>query len=141
MDINIKLLNENAKVPVRNNLSDAGYDLYSTEEGVILAGERKLIKTGISLAIPHGNYGRIAPRSGLAYKSGLDVFAGVIDSTYRGEVGVILFNSSKNDFSYTIGDRIAQIIIEQCFTVDFQEVDGLCDTTRGDSGFGASGMK
>jgi len=80
-------LSEKAKVPTQATFSDAGYDLYSAEENYILKpGERKLFKTNISTAIPHSYYGRIAPRSGLAYKHGIDVLAGVVDSGYRGDI-------------------------------------------------------
>jgi hypothetical protein len=85
-------LSEKAKVPSQATFSDAGYDLFSTEAYALKPGERKLFKTNISTAIPHGYYGRIAPRSGLAYKHGIDVLAGVIDSGYRGDIGIILIN-------------------------------------------------
>jgi dUTP pyrophosphatase len=113
-NIKIKLLNEDAKIPTRANLTDAGADLYSSENVEIDTGCRKLISTGIFLEIPEGYYGRIAPRSGLAVKNGIDTLAGVIDSSYRGEVKVALLNTDK-DFSFHIkkGDRIAQLIIEK----------------------------
>ena len=79
-------LSEKAKVPSQATFSDAGYDLFATDTYTLKPGERKLYKTNISTAIPHGYYGRIAPRSGLAYKHGIDVLAGVIDSGYRGDI-------------------------------------------------------
>ena len=104
----VKFLNPNAFLPKKGSDKSAGYDLASVEAGVIKSNERLLIKTGIVLEIPSGYYGRIAPRSGLAFKSGIDVMAGVIDSDYRGEVGVILYNSDKdNDFIFGVGDKIA----------------------------------
>ena len=89
-------------IPARANKTDAGYDLWSVESYTLKPLERKLFKTGISVEIPEGHYGRIAPRSGLAYKHGLDVLAGVIDSSYRGEIGVILINLSNEE----VGSRV-----------------------------------
>lgn len=136
----IKLLDKNAKIPFRANKTDAGADLCSIENYKIKPLERKAISTGISVKIPDGYYGRIAPRSGLAYKNGIDVLAGVIDSDYTGEIKVILFNTDKEkSFEINKGDRIAQLIIEDHFNFDFEVVDELVDTERGDKGFGSSG--
>lgn len=136
----IKLLDKNAKIPFRANKTDAGADLCSIENYKIEPLERKAISTGISVKIPDGYYGRIAPRSGLAYKNGIDVLAGVIDSDYTGEIKVILFNTDKEkSFEINKGDRIAQLIIEDHFNFDFEVVDELVDTERGDKGFGSSG--
>ena len=94
------------------------------------------------MAIPEGNYGRIAPRSGLAAKHSIDVGAGVIDSDYRGEVKVLLFNLSDTDFEVKPGDRIAQLIIEKYTMTEIQEVEGkLDDTVRGEGGFGSTGIQ
>jgi dUTP pyrophosphatase len=100
--------------------------------------ERKLFKTNISAAIPHGYYGRIAPRSWLAYKHGIDVLAGVIDSGYRGDIWAILINFGTEDFSINEGDKIAQIIIERCHYVQRQEVTTLDESQRGEGGFWSS---
>jgi len=134
-------LSDKAKIPSQATPSDAGYDLFSTESCVLKPGERKLFKTNISTAIPHGYYGRIAPRSWLAYKYGIDVLAGVIDSGYRGDIGVILINFGMEDFSVNEGDKIAQFIIEKCHYVEWQEVDSLDLTVRADWGFGSTGAK
>jgi dUTP pyrophosphatase len=92
------------------------------------------------MAIPDHMYGRIAPRSGLAFKNGIDVLAGVIDPGYRGEIGVLLYNTDQNNtFTISCGDRIAQIIFETFHSLDFQEVDYLENTPRSDGGFGSSG--
>ena len=112
MFVYVKKLNPLAGIPTRANSSDAGFDLYSTETYLLKPFERKLFKTGISIEIPTGNYGRIAPRSGLAYKHGIDTLAGVLDSNFRGEVGVILINLGDKDFQVSQGERIAQLIIE-----------------------------
>ena len=128
-----------AKEPSQANFSDAGYDLFSTEELNLKPFERSVVKTGIKLALPEGHYGRVAPRSGLAIKKGIDVLAGVIDSGYRGEIGVVLINLSSSDQTLNKGDKIAQLIIEKCYAVSFSEVSSLSDSARGEGGFGSSG--
>lgn len=138
----IKLLSENAKVPFRANATDAGADICSIENLVIQPLERKAVPTGIILEIPEGYYGRIAPRSGLAYKNGIDVLAGVVDSSYRGEIKVILFNTdNKNSFEIKEGDRIAQLIIETHFNFEFEIAQDISYTDRGSGGFGSTGSK
>jgi dUTP pyrophosphatase len=146
ISVYIKKLQEAATIPTRATDSDAGYDLYSIEDGTVPAGERKVVGTGIAIAIPESKnvfapsyYGRVAPRSGLAVKKGIDVLAGVIDAGYRGEVGVVLQNLSNEDFPYKKGDRIAQLILEQCNTIGWVELDELKDSERSDGGFGSTG--
>ena len=141
MNIQIKKLSDKAKIPSQASKSAAGYDLYAAEEVLVNTLGRKLVKTNISISIPEGYYGRIAPRSGLAYKNGIDVLAGVIDSDYRGDIGVILFNTDHNlDFEVNVGDRIAQIIIEKCHSVNWETVETLDSTVRSEGGFGSSGV-
>ena len=140
MKIEVKKLSENATLPVQGSEHAAGYDLYASEEGIVLSECRLLIKTNISISIPDGYYGRIAPRSGLAYKSGIDVMDGVIDADYRGDIGVILYNTDVKDFEFKKGDRIAQLIIEKCHKVEWQEVSKLEDSVRLDRGFGSTGV-
>ncbi len=137
--LNVKKLNENATVPTKVNRSDAGYDLYALEGTIIDKHSHKLIKTGISMQIPDGYVGLIWPRSGMAYKHGIDVFAGVIDSSYRGDVGVILYNSQYSNYNIEKGDRIAQIIFQKIEDFDLHVVENLDDTSRGAGGFGSSG--
>ena len=146
ISVYIKKLEESAIVPTRATDTDAGYDLYSINDGVVPAGGRKVVGTGIAIAIPESKnvfapsyYGRVAPRSGLAVKKGIDVLAGVIDAGYRGEVGVVLQNLSDEDFLYKKGDRIAQLILEQCNTIGWVELDELEDSQRSDGGFGSTG--
>ena len=131
MEIKYSELHPDGKEPFRANESDAGYDLFSTQYIVIEPFQRRLVSTGINVEIPQGFYGRIAPRSGLACKKGIDVMAGVIDSGYRGEVKVLLINlnfegynlqpnvfesmfGTANKIEIKPGDRIAQLIIEKC---------------------------
>lgn len=156
----VQKLNEHATIPTYGSSGAAGMDLYAnfSAEGFgalsIAPGERRLIKTGIAIAIPRGHYARVAPRSGLAAKNGIDVMAGVIDEDYRGEVGVILINLGfRFEFNdagvmqvapaepviIKHGDRIAQLIIEKytpCLPI---EVSSLDDTARGAGGFGSTG--
>jgi dUTP pyrophosphatase len=141
LQINVKKLSENATIPTQGTSFAAGYDLYAAEDAVVVCGTRKLIKTNISMEITPGYYGRIAPRSGLAYKNGIDVLAGVIDSDYRGDIGVILYNTDKNiDFTVKNGDRIAQIIFEACYIATLNNVENLDNTLRQASGFGSTGV-
>ena len=139
ISVYIRKLDESAIIPTRATDSDAGYDLYSTNDGVVPARGRKVVGTGIAIAIPPGHYGRVAPRSGLAGKRGIDVLAGVVDSGYRGEVGVVLQNLSDEDFPFKKGDRVAQLILEQCNTIGWVELDELEDSVRSDGGFGSTG--
>ena len=137
--LNVKKLHQNATVPTKANGSDAGYDLYALEGAIIDKHCHKLIKTGIAMEIPDGYVGLIWPRSGLAYKYGLDVFAGVIDSSYRGDIGVILYNSQYSNYNLEKGDRIAQILFQKVEDFDLNLVENLDDTKRGTGGFGSSG--
>lgn len=139
MEIGFKKLSELAMMPKQNRPTDAGYDFFSTENYILKSGERKLFKTNISCAIPSWYYGRIAPRSGLAYKYWIDVLAGVIDSEYRWDIGIILINFWDEDFEVKTWDKIAQFIIEKCHNVNWVEVDDLDETVRGDWWFGSSG--
>ena len=137
--IAIKKLTKSATVPTKNNTSDAGWDLYAVEDAVINSGDRTTIATGVAMAIPEGYVGLIWPRSGLAVKSGVDVFAGVIDSGYRGEIKVCLYNSSKEELKITTRDRIAQILFQEIPSFSLTIVDSLDITERGGDGFGSSG--
>ena len=109
----IKKLDVRTRIPCRKSEGAAVYDLYGIEEVTIPSGGRSLLKTGLAMVIPEGLYVRIAPRSGLVLSKGLSVGAGVIDSDYRGEIGVLLFNQGEDDVVIRIGDRIAQIIFER----------------------------
>ena len=137
----IKKLRNSAAIPKRATENAAGYDLASAEETVVPAKGKAVVKTGISLATPEGCYGRIAPRSGLAVKRFIDVGAGVIDADYRGEVGVVLFNHSDEDFKVKQGDRIAQLILEKIDTPEVKETADLPSTVRGSKGYGSTGLK
>jgi len=140
MNCKIVLLNSDSRYPTKSHVTDAGYDLFSTEDVLLKPSQRKVVKTGIKLSIPVGFYGRIAPRSGLAVKSGVDVLAGVIDSGYNGEIGVVLINTDK--FEPVIlpkSSRIAQLIFEKCEDMNFETVLSLDVSERDTGGFGSSG--
>lgn len=134
---------EKAVIPRRGRPGDAGMDLYSCEALRILPGDRALIDIGVVIEIPGDCYARIAPRSGLAVKHGIQVGAGVVDSTYRGNIKVLLFNLGHDTFEVNVGDRIAQIVFEKIYScASFTEVVDagyLSNTIRGDGGFGSSG--
>ena len=117
----------------------AGYDLYSTEEKVVPGKGKALIDTEISITVPPGTYGRIAPRSGLASKFMIVTGAGVIDADYRGKVFVLLFNHADEDFEVKKGERIALLILERNSTPEVKEVETVEDTIRGEKGFGSTG--
>jgi dUTP pyrophosphatase len=136
--LKVKKLNDLATLPSKGSPKAAAYDLCSTEDYTLMPMERKLFKTGLSIAIPNGMYGRIAPRSGLAFKDGIDVLAGVVDEDYRGEVGVVLINFSTTEKKFKIGDKIAQMIFEFYNIVDIVEVKELDETVRGERGLGIS---
>lgn len=137
--VKIKKLSENATIPTKGSSGAAGFDLYSCEDYTLKPLERKLFKTGLQMKIPENMYGRIAPRSGLAYKDGLDCLAGVIDSDFLGDVGVILINFGDKDKTINKGDRIAQIIFEYCPDMMFEVVDNIEKTERNEGGWGSSG--
>jgi dUTP pyrophosphatase len=139
--LRVKLMNDGARLPVRGSAGAAGYDLASCESMVVPPGERRVVKTGVSVAVPPGTYGRIAPRSGLAVRHGVDVLAGVIDEDYRGELAVILLNTGDAPFEIACGDRIAQLVLERIETPEVLAVDDLGDTTRGGAAFGSTGVR
>ena len=126
---------------LRGTSGSAGYDLAAAQSAVVPAHGKCLVKTGLSMALPPGCYGRIAPRSGLAWRKFIDVGAGVIDADYRGELGVILFNFGEEDFVINMGDKVAQLIFEKIKTPAIRETNDLEDTERGDRGFGSTGIK
>mmetsp|Transcript_1682 Transcript_1682/g.3735 ORF Transcript_1682/g.3735 Transcript_1682/m.3735 type:complete len:169 (-) Transcript_1682:495-1001(-) len=137
----VKRMSEHATLPVRGSALAAGYDLAAAYDCVVPARGKALVKTDLAVKVPDDCYGRIAPRSGLAWKSFIDVGAGVIDADYRGNVGVLLFNHAETDFAVKRGDRVAQFILERIYTPPVVEVDELDDTERAAGGFGSTGVK
>ena len=135
----VKLNYEDAQAPTRGSDEAAGYDLYSYESETVVPKQIKLIDTGISIRVPEGTYGRIAPRSSVS-KKGILINAGVIDRDYRGPVKVMVHNLSNNDYVINKNDRIAQLILEQIKTPPVELVEELDDTERGTEGFGSTGV-
>lgn len=143
MEIKVERVNKKIELPKYQHFGeDAGLDLHAAEELVIKSGEYKLIKTGLKIAVPRGYAAFVYPRSGLALKKGVTVLNadGVIDSGYRGEVGVILINHGAEDFKINFNDRIAQLIIQQVNTIEWNEVENLSESQRGEGGFGHTGI-
>jgi dUTP pyrophosphatase len=137
--LSFEKLDPKAMLPTRGSLSAAGLDLYSIEANSLQPGERRLIRTGLAVAIPEGYYGRLAPRSGLASKKGIDVLAGVVDADYRGEIGCLLYNAGDEQIDLPAQTKICQLIIEKIITPAAVWVDGLLQTSRGSGGFGSTG--
>ncbi|MDX2214793.1 MAG: dUTP diphosphatase [Oculatellaceae cyanobacterium bins.114] len=140
--LKVKLLNEHARLPHYAHPGDAGLDLFSTVETVIEAGSSALIPTGLSIQLPPHTEAQVRPRSGLALKHQVTVLntPGTIDEGYRGEVGVILINHGKSPFHITIGMKIAQMVIKPVYPVTVQAVEALESTSRGEGGFGSTGV-
>lgn len=132
--------------PYKKYHSDAGWDIKAAESVIIKPGSYAAIKTGLKVIIPTGYYGHILPRSGLAVKNGIMTMAGVIDSEYRDEVKVLLYNAGENDFKVEAGDRIAQLVVTKILLsselISSEEAaeNGYMDTNRGVNGFGSTGV-
>lgn len=139
----IKLLSENGKIPTRGSAEAAGYDLYAAAPAIILPHTTEKIPTDIAIQIPYGYWGGIYARSGLATKKGLRPAncCGVVDSDYRGPVIVALHNDTENPQTIEPGERIAQLIIQPYIAPNFEVVDELTETERGECGFGSTGTK
>lgn len=134
----VKLNYEDSQEPTRGSDEAAGYDLYSYESETVVPKQIKLIDTGISIRVPEGTYGRIAPRSSVS-KKGILINAGVIDRDYRGPVKVMVHNLSNDNYVINKNDRIAQLILEQIKTPPVELVEELDNTVRGEGGFGSTG--
>ena len=145
MQISIQLLNDLAKVPTRGSEYAAGYDLYAATDYIIDIAPHSTVKigTGVAMELPEGTFGAIFARSGLATKKGLRPAncVGVCDSDYRGEYIVPLHNDTDEIMSIEPGERIAQLIIMNFNPIEFNVVNSLSNTERGDGGFGSSGTK
>lgn len=137
--LRFKKLDPRAVLPTRGSVAAAGLDIYVIEDMTIQPGERALGRTGLAVAIPEGYYGRVAPRSGLASKHGLDVLAGVIDADYRGEIGCLLYNGGNEPIQLSASSKICQLIIEKIITPEAVWADDISETERGSGGFGSTG--
>ncbi len=145
MKVSVKKLNDRAVVPTYGSPFSAGGDLYSAEESEVVIGPGKtaMIGTGLAMEIPEGYVGLIYARSGLATKRGLAPAnkVGVIDSDYRGEIKVALYNQSDAPQAVAAGERIAQIVIAPFLHAEYEVKETLSDTERGEGGFGSTGRK
>ena len=145
MEIKIKKLNENAIIPKRGSKQAAGYDIYACTNAPIVIAPHQTVKvgTGLSIEIPNGYFGAIFARSGLATKQGLrpSNCVGVCDSDYRGEYIVALHNDLDEPQVINPMERIAQLIVVPYLAVEFNEVNELSDTKRGENGFGSTGKQ
>jgi len=137
--LRFKQLDPRAVLPKRGSVLAAGLDVCGIEDLEIAPKQRVLARTGLAVAIPPGFYGRVAPRSGLAAKNGLDVLAGVIDSDYRGEIVCVLYNTGDEIIKLPAGSKICQLIIEQIITPEAAWATDLDETARGAGGFGSTG--
>jgi dUTP diphosphatase len=137
--LRFKQLDSRAVLPKRGSVLAAGLDICSIEDLEIEPKQRSIARTGLAVAIPPGFYGRIAPRSGLAAKNGLDVLAGVIDPDYRGELCCLLYNTGDEAITLPAGSKICQLIVEQIITPEATWVTDLDETARGAGGFGSTG--
>lgn len=136
----VKRISEKAALPIKHNEHDAAYDLSSIEDVSIAPGKSAIVRTGLSIQVPRGTYGQIAPRSGLSVK-GVFVNAGVIDRGYTGEVKVILFNFGEETVSLPESSRIAQLIVKKIDSPAVVEVDTLTPVdARSEGGFGSTGL-
>jgi dUTP diphosphatase len=142
MTLPVRRLDDRAQLPTRAFPGDAGLDLYALEDGVLGPGERASIRTGIAVEIPDGQAGLVLPRSGLAARHGIAIVnaPGLIDSGYRGEIRVLLLNTDREaPFTFSSGERIAQLVLVRIETPEVIEVDELAVSERGAGGFGSSG--
>ena len=135
-----KKLTPDAIIPNYAHPGDAGLDIFSNEDCVINPGERHLVSSGWSLALPEGYVAFIKDKSGVAYKKGIIHMAGVIEYTYRGEYKVLLFNTTKEPFEIKKRDKIAQLVLLPVATAEIEVAEELSETTRGAGGFGSTGI-
>jgi dUTP pyrophosphatase len=143
MIVKVKKLTDEAIIPKQQRFGDVGLDLHTINEGVLQPNERKLFKTGLAMQPPKGYELQIRPRSGLAFKYGITVLnsPATIEPTYRGDVGIILYNAGTEPFVVNKGDRIAQAVFkkyeEEVILVEAEELD---ESERGANGFGSTGV-
>jgi len=137
--LRVRRLSDDSFLPKRGTPYAAGLDLFSPVNATIQSGERLLIKLDISIELENGTFGHILPRSSLSLKNGIHIGAGIIDSDYRGNVGVLLFNLSSDTFQVNRGDRIAQLIVKRYEMVEPEEIFESSSTERGSGGFGSTG--
>ncbi len=141
MQIKIKRLKDDAKLPTYAHAGDAGMDIYTPDSFKLIPGERKFVPVGFSAEIPNGYVLLAWGKSSLASKAGIETIGGVIDAGYRGEIFIGLINLSNEEYSFEAGDKICQLLLQQVSTPEIIEVTDLADSSRGDAGFGSTGKK
>jgi dUTP pyrophosphatase len=143
MKVKIKKLHKDAVVPKYAHEGDAGVDFFAVTKHSLRSGERCLVGTGLSFEFPIGYELQIRPRSGLALKKGISIVntPGTLDAGYRGELGIIIINHGQEDFEINPGDKIAQGVFNKIEIGEFEEVEELSDSARGEGGFGSTGSK
>ena len=139
MKLRVKKIHELAKLPVYGHAGDAGMDLFSVEDLTLEPGQAVPVPTGIQVAISQGYVGLVWDKSGISLK-GVHRLAGVIDSGYRGEIKVVMINLGDEPFVVEKGKKIAQMLIQPVVSAEIIEVDDLDDTSRGEGGFGSTGL-
>lgn len=139
MKIKVKKLYLDSILPQTMRTGDAAVDLYAYQDYTLKPGERLVVGTGVAIAIPQGFWGNIRDRGGLPLNHGIHTMGGVVDSNYRGEIKVIVINLGQEAYTIKKGDRVCQMIVHQHEIVEFEEVEQLEDTNRGEEGFASSG--
>jgi dUTP pyrophosphatase len=140
MKLQIQKLKEEAVVPQYAHPGDAGMDFCASEDVTIEPGQRALIPTGIAMAIPEGYVALVWDKSGRASKDGVTTMAGVIDSGYRGEIQILMFNTTEDPWTVNAGEKVAQILIQPIAAPEVEVVESLDETSRGAAGFGSTGL-
>jgi dUTP pyrophosphatase len=141
MKLKVKKIHPDAKIPRYVREGDAGLDIYSIEDYTLKPGERKTFRTGISYELEPGYVSLIWDKSGLASKHGIKTMGGVIEYTYRGELLIVLLNTSDKEYHFEVGDKIAQMLIQPITTAIVEESDDFSESARGTNAFGSSGRK
>ena len=140
MNIQVKKLHPEAKLPNFAHPGDAGMDLYSVVDMVLKPGERASVPTGIAIALPDGYVSLVWDKSGVSHNNGIKTLGGVLDSGYRGEYLIGLINLSQENFEIKVGQKIAQLLIQKVEHPEIEEVEELDETARGDGRFGSTGV-
>ena len=139
MNIQIKKLDPEAKLPTYGHPGDAGMDFYTLEETVVPAGKIAKIKTGIAMKIPVGYVGLVWDKSGVSINGGIKTLGGVIDAGYRGEIMIGVYNFKGEDFTFEKGQKVTQLLVQPVVAGQIEEVSDLDETSRGEGGFGSTG--
>jgi dUTP pyrophosphatase len=139
--IKVKKLHKDAIIPRYNHEGDAGMDLYAVENVILWPNEPVAVSTGLSVELPKGYVALVWDKSGFALKEGIKTMAGVMDSNYPGEYKIVLINTTNQYYYIDKGDKIAQLLIQPVMSAEVEEVGELSETSRGQSGFGSTGMR